>query len=90
MIYRKIALISDVHLSENDQMMTDDFCSLINTLPKDIEALFILGDLFDQWLGDDMMSDFHLKIAKTLAPLSRPCFFYQVTRIFYLTINGVH
>lgn len=82
MIYRKIALISDVHLSENDQMMTDDFCSLINTLPKDIEALFILGDLFDQWLGDDMMSGFHLEIAKTLATLSRPCFFLPGNRDF--------
>ncbi|MFW2178335.1 MULTISPECIES: UDP-2,3-diacylglucosamine diphosphatase [unclassified Moraxella] len=48
--------ISDLHLSPNEPDLTQAFLALLdklNTLPN-LEQLFILGDWFEAWLGDDV------------------------------------
>ena len=39
-------VISDVHLSDPNDKLTDLFISTLNSLPK-TEAIFLLGDIFD-------------------------------------------
>lgn len=49
-------LISDLHLSPNEPVLTQaflHFLSQINQLPN-LKQLYILGDWFDAWLGDDV------------------------------------
>ncbi|WP_019518597.1 UDP-2,3-diacylglucosamine diphosphatase [Faucicola boevrei] len=49
-------LISDLHLSQNEPALTQAFLVFLDkiaTLPQ-LSSLFILGDWFDAWLGDDI------------------------------------
>lgn len=45
--------ISDLHLSEDDSKLTALFVSFIEHMAPHACALYILGDLFEAWLGDD-------------------------------------
>lgn len=47
--------ISDLHLSKQRPHITQLFSGFITSQAKDTEALYILGDLFEVWLGDDMV-----------------------------------
>ncbi|HEY2190320.1 MAG TPA: UDP-2,3-diacylglucosamine diphosphatase [Caldimonas sp.] len=50
--WRAIDLLSDLHLAENTPEVFDAWAAhLQNT---DADAVFILGDLFEVWIGDDM------------------------------------
>ena len=53
-----IYLISDVHLQESDLRSYKLFIDFINTKVKYAEALYILGDLFEFWVGDDYNTPF--------------------------------
>ena len=45
--------VSDLHLSENNPEKIELFERFLGSLDCNLEALYILGDLFDFWLGDD-------------------------------------
>lgn len=45
--------ISDIHLSEDDEALTDLFLSFLEYMTPKAHTLYILGDLFEVWLGDD-------------------------------------
>jgi len=45
--------ISDLHLSAARPDITRRFLSFIETKAKEAQALYILGDLFDAYIGDD-------------------------------------
>ena len=47
--------ISDLHLSSERPEITDIFINFINTQARHARALYILGDLFEAWLGDDLI-----------------------------------
>jgi UDP-2,3-diacylglucosamine hydrolase len=52
--------ISDLHLSENrasDAVTNAVFFRFCNTIAPRAEALYILGDLFEYWVGDDCLSE---------------------------------
>jgi len=49
----RIAFLSDVHLRVDDPATFRAWADHLKTLNAD--ALFILGDLFDVWLGDDIL-----------------------------------
>jgi UDP-2,3-diacylglucosamine hydrolase len=63
--------ISDLHLSEANthlNLLFDHFIE--NTLSKkNIDAVYILGDFFNVWVGDDAMGEWELHIAEKLARL---------------------
>lgn len=47
--------------------MVEAFLSFLEQQTNRVEALFILGDLFDQWLGDDDQTDPHPAVVQSLA-----------------------
>ncbi|TNH00023.1 UDP-2,3-diacylglucosamine hydrolase, partial [Pasteurellaceae bacterium Phil31] len=50
---KKTYFIADLHLSENLPHLTALFEQFMQTEAIKGEALYILGDLFDFWIGDD-------------------------------------
>jgi len=64
-----ILVIADLHLSANFPSITNGFKHFLANDALQAESLYILGDFFDYWLGDDAMSDFEREIAGQLAKL---------------------
>ena len=48
-----IFFISDLHLEEKKPHLTEAFKNFINSKLSPKDELFILGDFFEQWIGDD-------------------------------------
>ncbi|WP_373388485.1 UDP-2,3-diacylglucosamine diphosphatase [Pseudomonas alcaligenes] len=65
-----ILLISDLHLEEQRPDITRAFVHFLQTRARQAEALYILGDFFEVWVGDDGMSPFQHDIARALRSLS--------------------
>ncbi len=76
-------LISDLHLGSSQPHSMEAFRRFIaETAPK-AEALYILGDLFDYWAGDDDLEDaFHAQVIAALRGLAR-----HGTKIYLLRGN---
>lgn len=51
-----IAFISDLHLSVERPSSISLFCDFMDKSGCLLESLYILGDLFDYWIGDDASS----------------------------------
>lgn len=49
----EILFISDLHLDQSKPDITQNFLSFIETRAIQARVLYILGDLFEVWLGDD-------------------------------------
>ncbi|MBI5625981.1 MAG: UDP-2,3-diacylglucosamine diphosphatase [Nitrosomonadales bacterium] len=63
--------ISDLHLSSNQPRSMAEFQHFIAEFASKAEALFILGDLFEYWAGDDDLDDkFHSRVIAALASLT--------------------
>ncbi|WP_394558866.1 UDP-2,3-diacylglucosamine diphosphatase [Aquipseudomonas alcaligenes] len=77
-----ILLISDLHLQEERPDITRAFLHFLQTRARGAEALYILGDFFEAWIGDDGMSPFQHSIAGALRELSD-----AGTRIFLMHGN---
>src|ERR1700744_977789 len=45
--------VSDVHLDASPPAAVEQFLSFLETYAANAEALYILGDLFEMWIGDD-------------------------------------
>lgn len=65
-----ILLISDLHLEEQRPDITRAFLQFLQQRAAACEALYILGDFFEVWVGDDDMSPFQHSIADALRALS--------------------
>ena len=72
-IFSKSIFISDIHLTQNNELIKNSFFSLLDNFPKEVRNLFIVGDLFDLWIGDDFKDDIvenlHLKLKKLIQNL---------------------
>jgi len=63
--------ISDLHLSESRPAANEAFFFFVERKARAAEALYILGDLFEYWVGDDDLAEpFHAVIAGFLRGLS--------------------
>ncbi len=63
--------ISDLHLGEEHPHSTELFLRFARDTAPQAEALYILGDLFEAWAGDDDLADpFHQQITGELKKLS--------------------
>ncbi|MBA3696004.1 MAG: UDP-2,3-diacylglucosamine diphosphatase [Methylotenera sp.] len=51
--------ISDLHLCASRPEITSSFIDFLQSTAVNAEALYILGDLFEYWAGDDDMEDVH-------------------------------
>jgi len=65
-----ILLISDLHLEEQRPDITRAFLRFLETRASGAEALYILGDFFEVWIGDDGMTPYQHQIAAALRALS--------------------
>lgn len=65
-----ILLISDLHLEEQRPDISRAFVHFLAERAPQAEALYILGDFFEVWIGDDAMSPFQHDIARALRQLS--------------------
>ena len=75
--------ISDLHLSASQPDSMAAFRRFVAESAPRAEALYILGDLFDYWAGDDDLEDaLHAKVITGLRGLAR-----HGTRIFLLRGN---
>src|SRR5690348_6838146 len=61
-----IHLISDLHLESARPDITRIFMNYLKNSAKLAEALYILGDLFEVWIGDDDLTDFNVSIIQAL------------------------
>lgn len=65
-----ILLISDLHLQEERPDITRAFLEFLAGRARSASALYILGDFFEAWIGDDAMSPYQLSICEALRALS--------------------
>jgi UDP-2,3-diacylglucosamine hydrolase len=64
--------VSDLHLTETRPAANEAFFSFIERKAPSGQALYILGDLFEYWIGDDDLAEpFHAVVAGFLRGLSR-------------------
>ncbi|MCY0966419.1 UDP-2,3-diacylglucosamine diphosphatase [Parathalassolituus penaei] len=71
-----VYFISDLHLEPSRPALADGFLRFINSL-TDAEALYILGDFFEVWIGDDLQTPFTKLVEEALRGLSeRGCKVY--------------
>jgi UDP-2,3-diacylglucosamine hydrolase len=60
--------ISDLHLSPARPELTRLVCEFLNTQPGKVDEVYILGDIFNTWLGDDLVpSEFRPFIDQLIA-----------------------
>lgn len=79
--------IADLHLSVQEPAITAGFLRFLQYEARQADALYILGDLFDAWIGDDDPQPLHTTVADALRALSQqgvPCFFIHGNRDFLL------
>jgi len=65
-----IIFISDLHISLEKTEITRHFISFLNKQAREASAVYILGDLFDAWIGDDDNTPPNKKIKQQLKQLS--------------------
>jgi len=79
--------ISDLHLEDSQPRTTGWLLEFLNGPARNAEAVYILGDLFEYWIGDDALSATANEVAGALAELSGsgvPCYFMHGNRDFLL------
>ena len=62
--------VSDVHLNVVRADIVGAFLAFLEQKARHADALFILGDLFDEWLGDDDDKPPHGEVCDALAALT--------------------
>jgi UDP-2,3-diacylglucosamine hydrolase len=79
--------VSDVHLGDESVPAIDQFLEFLAVHAARAEALYILGDLFESWVGDDDRSGAAQRVCGALRALTAggvPCFVLHGNRDFLL------
>jgi UDP-2,3-diacylglucosamine hydrolase len=79
--------VSDVHLGADFAPAIGQFLEFLKTHAARAAALYILGDLFESWVGDDERSEAALSVCAALKGLTAggvPCFVLHGNRDFLL------
>lgn len=79
--------IADLHLQTEEPAITAGFLRFLAGTAREADALYILGDLFEAWIGDDDPNPLHRQIAaalKALADSGIPVYFIHGNRDFLL------
>lgn len=82
-----LIFISDLHLEEKQPAITDIFLRFLDKQTTDTKAIYILGDFFESWIGDDDISPFTQKIIshlKSATDRGIPIYFLHGNRDFLL------
>lgn len=62
--------ISDLHLAADLPRVSQGFLALMQKLQGQCAALYVLGDLFEVWVGDDNLNDYNQQIIQAFRTLS--------------------
>ncbi|WP_229487686.1 UDP-2,3-diacylglucosamine diphosphatase [Pseudoduganella lutea] len=66
-----ILFVSDLHLQVDRPALTEAFLRFLDERARSARQLYLLGDLFEYWAGDDDLADaFHTRIAAALRALA--------------------
>ncbi|MGK9174005.1 UDP-2,3-diacylglucosamine diphosphatase [Yokenella regensburgei] len=79
--------IADLHLQTEEPAITAGFLHFLHGTARTADALYILGDLFEAWIGDDDPTPLHREIAaaiKAVVDSGVPCYFIHGNRDFLL------
>ena len=80
---KRTLFVSDLHLDEARPDATAQFERFLGATAPGADALYILGDLFEYWLGDDGLAlPFNAHIARLLASIPVPTSFIHGNRDF--------
>lgn len=77
--------ISDLHLPDQPSPLREGFLRFLQGPARQAQALYILGDLFEYWIGDDVgLVAYATEIAalRSLTDGGVPCFFMHGNRDF--------
>lgn len=66
-----LLLISDTHLGEQYPLATKHFLRFLTDRARHARELYILGDLFDYWVGDDDQTPYNRMIIQSLNALQK-------------------
>lgn len=83
-----IHIISDLHLCEERPDLTALFNQYMDEIAPKSDALYVLGDLFESWIGDDDDSEFVKSIIakfKGYSDSGKPLYFQHGNRDFLLS-----
>ncbi|PHV09929.1 UDP-2,3-diacylglucosamine diphosphatase [Chitinimonas sp. BJB300] len=68
---KPILFASDLHLSDADPATTAAFLAFLHTQVQTASALYLLGDIFEYWIGDDDQNALNGQIAGELRALAK-------------------
>ncbi len=80
-------LISDLHLHQGQHHVPELFLHFMEKIAPQSDSLYVLGDLFEYWVGDDFVSAFNQQIIHQFANYSstgRNLYFIHGNRDFLL------
>jgi UDP-2,3-diacylglucosamine hydrolase len=85
----EILFISDLHLDQNKPEIIECFLAFLKARATNARALYILGDLFEVWLGDDDEASAFLEVFDALKDFSSRAelFFMHGNRDFLVGQN---
>ena len=78
----RILFIADLHLCQEEPAITAGFLHFLANQALTCSELYILGDLFEAWIGDDDPSPLHQQVAQAIAALPIPVYFIHGNRDF--------
>lgn len=78
-----IAFISDLHLTPDRPHSTELFTDFITDASRYLNKLYILGDLFEYWIGDDGAADLGHQVVETALAKTVDC----GTEVYFLHGN---
>ncbi|HZF98427.1 MAG TPA: UDP-2,3-diacylglucosamine diphosphatase, partial [Pseudoxanthomonas sp.] len=79
--------VSDLHLDATRPDIARLFLDFLEGKARTAEALYVLGDLFEAWVGDDDPSEIGARVAQGLYALSKagvPVHFMRGNRDFLI------
>ena len=79
--------VSDLHLDGSQPRTIQRFVEFLGQEARSAQTLYILGDLFEIWLGDDLVDAARLRVCEALRELTRasvPVFVMRGNRDFLL------
>lgn len=82
-----VLFISDLHLSPLEPKITDCLLLFLEQEAPKAEALYVLGDLFEFWIGDDDITPLNQTVADAFLALNRkgvPIYYIHGNRDFLI------
>jgi UDP-2,3-diacylglucosamine hydrolase len=84
--------ISDLHLSDKTPEINESFYTFLKSVAPHADAIYILGDFLDAWVGDDTPAQFLPKLITACQKASEHTnlYFMQGNRDFLLSDEGLN